>query len=69
MAEPEIDWSASDRFPESTCFCGCGAVYRSHAKTATVGETLRLVARKPCPACASGDRLVRASSDVEKVTL
>jgi hypothetical protein len=72
MAESDIDWSAFNRFPESTCYCGCGAVYRSHSKIATVGgaiASLKLVVRTPCPACKSSDRIYRASSDVEKVTL
>jgi hypothetical protein len=60
-----IDWSVFDKFPEMTCTCVCGTVFRTHAKGV---PGVGLVARKPCPKC--GDtKLGRASSDTEWMTI
>jgi hypothetical protein len=62
-----IDWSAFDQYPENTCTCECGAVFRSHSRFVMTSRSL--VSRKPCPACGHGDHIRRASSDVEVMTL
>lgn len=63
-----IDWRAFDAHPESTCFCRCEAVYRSHAKI-VMEPSPHVVARKACPACGRTDNLRRVSSDREVMTI
>ncbi len=65
----EIDWSDFDGDAESTCYCGCGAVYRSHAKSHRQGETITTVTRKHCPDCGSHTDCRRISSDPESFTV
>lgn len=60
-----IDWSVFDKFPEMTCTCVCGTVFRTHAKGV---PGVGLVARKPCPVCGE-TRMTRASSDVERMEI
>lgn len=63
----DIDWTPFDKYPESTCTCPCGAVFRSHAKSVMTPEP-HVASRKPCPAC-GGTRLRGYSSDPELVTI
>ena len=67
----DIDWSIFDKYSESTCECGCGAIYRSHAKIAPDTDgMLRMHSRKPCPSCGKlVGHLQRVSSDPEVMTL
>ncbi len=65
MTRP-IDWSLFDKYPEFTCECACGTIYRSHSKYIL---SRGLVARKPCPTCKRDDALRKASSDAEVMTL
>ncbi len=67
MTTVQIDWAAQDKYPEDTCTCRCGTVYRTHARMIMV-PTPNIVARKPCPAC-GGIALTRASSDPEAMTI
>lgn len=59
----DIDWSPFDRLPEMTCYCRCGAVFRSHAKVAL--NVPGLVTRLACPACDKDNDCRRVSSDPE----
>lgn len=63
-----IDWSKFDEDPEMTITCGCGAVFRSHAKFVNVPEP-HVETRKPCPACGKTDRVRAARGDPESFTL
>jgi hypothetical protein len=57
-----IDWASFDKYPESTCECRCGTVFRSHCKFVMEPPALR--SRKPCPSC--GETVMsRATSDPE----
>lgn len=65
MADP-IDWTRFDKYPEDTCFCGCGAVFGSHVKF-TNGT---MHSRKPCPGCGKTSRHLRkASGEPEFMTI
>jgi hypothetical protein len=61
-----IDWTVHDKFPESTCACLCGAVFRSHAKYVMPSG---LVSRKPCPLCGNTTSLRAVRSDPESFTI
>lgn len=63
-----IDWTKHDEFPESTCYCRCGAVFRSHSKMVFDGVP-KTITRRPCPACKRDDDCRRISADPEKFTL
>ena len=68
MYEGTIDWSIFNGDPEATCYCRCGAVFRSHAKGIyRVGY--RSVTRKHCPKCGQNDNCNRISFDPESFTL
>ena len=60
------EWAGHDQFSESTCFCRCGAVFRSHSRYSMVKG---LISRKPCPTCGETTTLVKASSDPEHMTI
>lgn len=61
------DWTASDKYPEDTCECRCGAVWASHAKY--VGDPKpSLVTRRPCPACGRTDQCVAVRSGWEPMS-
>ncbi len=63
-------WQKQDEFPESTCYCRCGAVYRSHSKVVNTPSGFVIVSRKPCPECGRDEgNLRRVSSDPEIMTL
>ncbi len=62
----KIDWSGFDKYPESTCVCRCGAVYRSHAQyIRPVGTAVR----KPCPGCGKQDDVISVRGDPETYSL
>ncbi len=63
MNDYDVDWTVFDQYPESTCYCNCDAIFRSHAKI--VMSIRRSVSRKPCPDCGKNDNLRRVSSDPE----
>ena len=63
-----IDWTKHDQYPEMTCYCKCGAVYRSHTKFIIVLNP-HTESRKPCPRCGSTSDVIRACSDPEKQTI
>ena len=70
-----IDWSKLDDLSESTVDCTCGQRYRTHARAWLDSGVVRIVTRKPCPACgcsglageAHGPR--RVASDPEEFTI
>ena len=62
-----IDWSVFDEYPEDTCSCRCGEVFRSHAKF--VRDVSRVITRKACPACGKNSDFSRIESDPEKYTI
>lgn len=62
-----IDWSAFDQYPENTLTCDCGSMFRSHSKF--VMNPPHIHARKPCPSCGAFDKIRKASSDPEVMTL
>jgi len=66
MNTPDIDWSKHDPYPEHTLTCGCGQVFRSHCKTV---PGVGIVSRRTCPGCDGHNRIVRASSDPETMTI
>lgn len=68
MSTP-FDWSKFDTFPESTCYCRCGAVFRSHGRAAMTPPPPHAVSRKPCPKCGKSDDITRIQSDPESMTL
>lgn len=62
-----IDWSRFGDEITQTCFCRCGAEFRSHAK---IDMTVRKsVSKDPCPGCEDHDNLRRVSSDPESWSL
>lgn len=63
-----IDWTVFDKYSEDTCYCGCGAVFRSHGKFVNKPKC-GLVTRKPCPACGKNDDICRLSADPETFTI
>lgn len=67
LPNPPLEWSHLDKFPESTCTCLCGNVFRSHARAVT-DPSPYIAARKPCPGCGS-TMLQKVSSDPESYTL
>lgn len=70
MEIPKIDWFASDKYPQDTCHCKCGAVYRSHCKLVTVNERLVHVTRVRCPKCSDFvGNCKRIIGDPEKMVL
>ena len=64
MNIPDIDWDIVSKYPEDTCTCRCGTVFRSHSKFATVDNKPEIVSRKPCLNCGS-HIMRRACSDRE----
>ncbi len=59
-----VDWSVFDHDPKLTCYCRCGAIFRSHGKyLAALGK---MVTREPCPGCGKSDDLRQTSSDPER---
>jgi hypothetical protein len=66
---PEIDWSAFGPTVQTTCFCRCGILFRSHAKAAKVGDRFLLVTQRPCPNCGRRDNCSRAGTDPEEFTI
>lgn len=63
-----IDWSVFDQFPENTCECACGAVFRSHTKTVRNPENtgFLIASRNPCPGCGKTEgHLCAVRSDPE----
>lgn len=68
MTDPlNIDWTVFDQYPEQTCECRCGTVWRTHAKLVSGERGLHLITRKPCPGCGKPDAVRKASSDPEQV--
>lgn len=67
------EWDVFDKYPENTCTCQCGAVFRSHSRCAMTGASapahLELKSRKPCPRCGLFNNLAGTSSDPETVTI
>lgn len=61
-----VDWSKFDGPPSQTCYCRCGGVYRSHAKTTRLGESLTIVSKDPCPDCGSHTDLRKVEGDPER---
>jgi hypothetical protein len=61
-----IKWEAHNQYPENTCECRCGAIFRSHSR---YSSTRGLISRKPCPACGKDDGLRAARSDPEEMTI
>lgn len=63
-----IDWSG--RGPvDTTNYCRCGAVFRSHYKFKWIEGKGVGVTKDPCPACGSHLDIFRSSSDPELVTI
>ena len=62
-----VDWSIFDWPVSQTCYCRCGAEYRSHAKINM--DLRRTVSKDPCPECGSHGNLRMSSSDPETMTL
>lgn len=52
--------------PEDTCYCKCGAVYRSPSKLKYIDGDFVLLTGKPCPGCGkSKNNCFKISSDPE----
>jgi len=66
MGMPTDEWAIFDQYPENTCECMCGAVYRSHSRYTMARG---LISRKPCPACGKDNGVRRSSSDPEYMTI
>ncbi len=62
-----IDWTMFDRWPEDTCFCRCGGIFRSHGKW--IMSEKRIIARSPCPKCGKNDDCYRVKSDPETMEI
>lgn len=62
-----INWTASDKYPEDTCRCRCGAVWASHAKF-VFDPAPGLVTRRPCPACGRNDQCVSVRGGTEAMS-
>ncbi len=66
----KIDWTEFNEFPENTCHCRCGSIYRSHTKLVMEDGEFIQVSEKPCPACNKTEgHLWRVSSDPEQWNL
>lgn len=64
-----IDWSQFGDNVTTTCYCRCGGIYRSHAKTVKHHGSWKGCSQLPCPKCGKHDDLFRVSQDPESVTL
>lgn len=60
-----IDW---DKRHVNTCYCKCGAVFRSKSVT-TYSDKLIMKSQVPCPSCGKDDNLRGISHDPEKFTI
>lgn len=69
MYEGTVNWGIFDGDPESTCYCRCGQVFRSHVKGIYNKERHFSATRKPCPACGQNDNCNRISFDEETMTI
>jgi len=65
----DIDWSAHDEFSENTCYCRCGAVFRSHVKLIELEQRWVSATRKPCSGCGSRVNCKGIESDPETFTI
>jgi phage FluMu protein Com len=62
-----IDWSSLDKYPESTVYCKCGFVFRSHTKF--VASACGIVSKKQCPKCGTHNEFESVRSDPEKMEI
>ncbi len=66
----KIDWSIFDGEPESTCYCKCNKIYRSHAKAHFHEGNPYIVTMKKCPLCGESiSNCYRIQSDPEAYTI
>jgi hypothetical protein len=63
------EWATFDKWPEDTCYCRCGAVFYSHARSAMVGGQVEMRSRKSCPGCGRCNDLFRISGDFESFAI
>jgi len=63
----DIDWSTFNKSAEQNCQCGCGSIFRSHAKF--VSKLGKVVSRKPCPECGKNDDLRQTTIDWDSSTI
>jgi hypothetical protein len=52
-----VDWSCYSGEAEPTVHCGCGGVFRSHARLLERDIGFLEVSQKPCPGCRSHSNL------------
>lgn len=66
----EIDWESLGEVSQ-TCFCRCGAEYRSRNKCVAYGDKqMAMVSQNPCPSCDERvNNCHRISSDPEQWSL
>lgn len=64
-----INWAPCDGYPEDTCRCRCGAIFRSHVKALNGPKGFMMMSRKPCPACGRRDYLKEARGEPEQWTI
>ena len=63
----KTDWSIFEGELPAACFCGCGAVFHSHAKyDMSIGGC---VSQKECPKCGSDRTLQRVCHESEIMSL
>lgn len=65
----EIDWSKFIEPVTQTCYCYCGARYRSHAKACMNEGKMMMISQKPCPVCDKHDNMFRIVNDPERWTV
>lgn len=64
--KPVVDWVPLLAFSDNELECGCGYIYRGHAKYVLNHGIVPMI---NCPGCGRWDHIRRASSDPERFTL
>lgn len=62
-----IDWGMFKEESDTTCYCRCGKIFRSHAMYAK--DLQKVISKDKCPSCLKNDNCWRYQSDPESLTL
>jgi hypothetical protein len=64
-----VDWAEFEGDSRGTCFCNCGAQFRSHTKIVSLNDELVQVYEYPCPGCDKVTGIFRTSYEYESFTI
>ena len=62
----DIDWGPLLKYRAPEVECRCGAIFRRHAKGASVDGEFVVFLRNPCPVCEAATNPRRVSHDPEE---